>query len=102
MKYFIVEASYLAPFEKLKTLIAQHRAYLQHGYDAGMILCSGPQSPPLGGFIIARAQTLAQLQSFLAGEPFAVAQLASYRVQEFEPVLYQPWAGAWFKGEDRQ
>jgi uncharacterized protein YciI len=99
MKHFLVEATYLAPIEKLQPLVPMHRAYLQHGYDAGMVLCSGPLVPPLGGIVIARAATAQEITHFLADEPFALAQLASYEIREFQPVRWQEWAAGWFRGE---
>ena len=96
MMYFIVEAQYHVPFAQLKDTVPQHRAYLKHGYDSGMLLCSGPQEPPTGGYLVARAPDKAQLEAFLAREPFALARQASYRIREFRPVMSAPWAEAWF------
>ena len=56
MKHFIVEATYLAPLEKIREATPKHREFLQRGYDAGLFLCSGPQDPPVGGFLVARAE----------------------------------------------
>lgn len=96
MKHFIVEATYLASLEKIKEAIPRHRAFLQKGYDAGLFLCSGPQNPPNGGFLVARAPSLAALEAMFADEPFHVEHLARYTFTEFEPVKRQPWAEAWF------
>jgi uncharacterized protein YciI len=55
MKHFIVEATYRAPLEQIREATPRHRAWLQQGYDQGLFLCSGPQDPPVGGFLVARA-----------------------------------------------
>ncbi len=96
MKHFIVEATYLVPFERIHEVIPRHRAFLQRGYDAGLFLCSGPQNPPTGGFLVARARSLTELEALFADEPFHKEQLASYRFTEFEPVKRQPWTEDWF------
>ena len=95
MRHFIVEVSYVAPIEKIDAALADHRAYLQKGYDAGMILFSGPQVPRTGGVIAARAESLEALQAFLAGDPYQTAGLVRYRFVEFSPVKRQPFLENW-------
>ena len=45
MRHFVVEATYLVPFDRIRETIPRHRAWLQKGYDLGLFLCSGPQAP---------------------------------------------------------
>jgi uncharacterized protein YciI len=96
MKYFVVEATYLVPFERIKELIPPHAAWLQQGFDKGLFLCSGPQDPPVGGLIVARARSMADLRTMFEKEPFNVAKVASYAFKEFQPVMRQGWANHWF------
>jgi len=96
MKHFIVEINYLVPLERIQQSVAPHRAYLQLGYDAGLLLCSGPKVPATGGFMLARAESLAALQEFFAQDPFHTEKLASFTFSEFNPVKRQGWAEAWF------
>jgi uncharacterized protein YciI len=99
MKHFIVEATYLAPLDKIREVTPEHRAWLQKGYDAGLFLCSGPQDPPVGGFLVARAPSKSALETMFAEEPFQAGQLASFTFKEFHPVKRQPWTEDWFKAE---
>jgi len=97
MKHFVLEGEYLVPFEELSELIPKHRAFLQKGYDAGHFLCSGPQIPAGGGFLIARAESLEKLQELLAEEPFTGAKKMRFsRITEFSPVQHQPALKDWF------
>jgi uncharacterized protein YciI len=96
MKHFIVEIKYLVPLESIQESVPAHRAYLQLGYDAGMLLCSGPKVPATGGFMLARAESLARLKAFFAEDPFHTDELASFTFSEFNPVKRQGWAEAWF------
>ncbi|WP_198087438.1 YciI family protein [Variovorax sp. E3] len=96
MKHFIVEIKYLVPLESIQESVPAHRAYLQLGYDAGMLLCSGPKVPATGGFMLARAESLARLKAFFAEDPFHTDELASFSFSEFNPVKRQGWAEAWF------
>ena len=71
MKFFIAEMTYLAPIETIREGYTAHRAWLQKGYDLGMFLCSGPKSdPPVGGYLVARAESKDELEEMFAQEPF--------------------------------
>jgi uncharacterized protein YciI len=97
MQHFVLEGEYLVPFEELSDLVATHRAFLQKGYDDGFFLCSGPQIPARGGFLIARAASLAKLQELLAQEPFTKAKKMRFsRITQFNPVQHQPILRDWF------
>ena len=97
MKHFLLEGEYLVPFEEFSDLVPTHRAFLQKGYDAGHFLCSGPQVPARGGFLLARAESLEKLQEILADEPFAKAKKMRFcRITEFNPVQHQPILKDWF------
>lgn len=97
MQHFVLEGEYLVPFEELADLVPTHRAFLQKGYDDGFFLCSGPQIPARGGFLIARAELLAKLQELLAQEPFTKAKKMRFsRITQFNPVQHQPLLRDWF------
>lgn len=99
VKHFLVEATYTAPLEKIREVTPEHRAFLQKGYDLGWFLCSGPQDPPVGGYLVARAPSMAALESLLSQDPFRTGELADYKIREFQPVKRQAWAEEWFTGE---
>jgi uncharacterized protein YciI len=97
MQHFVLEGEHLVPFEELADLVGLHRAFLQKGYDDGFFLCSGPQIPARGGFLIARAESLAKLQELLAEEPFTKAgKMRFSRITQFDPVQHQPVLRDWF------
>jgi hypothetical protein len=61
------------------------------------ISCLGPQIPARGGFLIARAQSRAELDGLLAEEPFTKAKKMRFsRITQFDPVLHQPVLRDWF------
>ena len=97
MKHFVVEASYVAPLEKVLEATVRHRAWLQKGYDLDLFLCSGPKTnPPVGGYLVARAATIEILKTMFAEEPFNKEGLATYTFTEFNPVKRQGWTEEWF------
>ena len=94
-KFFVVEVTYRIPADQLGETLAEHRAFLQTGYDQGWLLLSGPQVPRTGGVIIARAPSRAGLEEFFARDPYRQKQLADYRFVEFEPVKRAPLMEEW-------
>lgn len=102
MKHFILEGKHLVPFEQFAHLEGEHHAFLQRGYDNGAFLFSGPQVPPHGGFLVARARSREQLDALLADEPFVKGGFMQFiRVTEFDPVQHQPFLREWFTGAGR-
>jgi uncharacterized protein YciI len=100
MKHFFLEGQHLVPFEQRDPeIIAAHRRFLQEGYDKGRFLMSGPSVPPTGGVLVARAESLEELNEFLAEEPFCKAKLMRFsKIIEFDPVQHQPVLSEWFAG----
>lgn len=99
MKHFLLEGEHIVPFEKrARELIAAHRQFLQQGYDEGRFLLSGPTIPPKGGILIARAESLEQLNKFLAEEPYCKANVMRFnKITEFNPVQNQFFLSGWFE-----
>ena len=97
MKYFILEGEHLTLFSELADLVDAHHTFLQQGYDRGDFLFSGPQVPPRGGFLVAKAQDRESLDRLLADEPFVRAgKMRFSRVIEFEPAQNAPSLDDWF------
>lgn len=99
MRHFILEGEHLAPFATFSHLQPEHHAFLRSGYDDGHFLFSGPQIPPHGGFLAARAESREVLDALLAEEPFVKAgKMRFKRVLEYNPVQHQPLLKPWFSG----
>ena len=97
MKHFILEGEYLVPFEDMADLVPTHRAFLQRGYDAGHFLCSRPQIPARGGFLVARAESLEKLHEILEEEPLTKNNKMRFsKITEFNPVQRQSVLEDWF------
>jgi len=65
-------------------------------------LFSGPQVPPHGGFLVARAESADALTAYLADEPFVKAKGMRFtRVIEFDAAQYQGFLGEWFRTAER-
>lgn len=85
---FLIDVIYTADLAVIETHLAEHRAYLAKGYEAGFLLASGPKTPRTGGMIIGRFASLETAQDFAKNDPFALRKVASHSIVEFEPVLH--------------
>jgi uncharacterized protein YciI len=95
MKHFIIEITYTVPFTKIEEVLQEHRNFLQKGYDAGMLLFSGPQESKTGGLVVARGDSLEKIKDFFKDDPFLQHHVADYRYIEFNPVKFQPLLKDW-------
>jgi len=95
MKHFMIEITYTAPMETIDDILPSHRNFLQAGYDAGLLLCSGPQNPRTGGIVFARAGSLEAIQKYFENDPYVQQNAATYRFIEFNPVKHQPFLSNW-------
>ena len=99
MKHFVVEIIYKAPIEKITELRPVHREFLQTGYEKGMLLFSGPQTPQIGGIVVARAQSMEEIAEFFSNDPYSKANAAHYQFIEFNPVSRQEFLNDWINGK---
>ncbi len=98
MLHFVVEITFTAEFARIEPIVPGHRSFLQVGYDRGWLLMSGPQNPRVGGMVIARAPSRAELEAFFRDDPYAQAGVATYRFTEFNPVKRAAFMDAWATG----
>lgn len=98
MKHFIIEIQYSVPTEKIDQVLDRHRQFLQIGYDKGLLLCSGPREPRIGGLIVARALSLNEIEDFINQDPFKLENCAQYSIIEFLPVKHQDFMKEWIAG----
>jgi peroxiredoxin/uncharacterized protein YciI len=98
MKHFLLEGEHLVPWAEVVDIEPEHHKFLQDGYDAGHFLLSGPQIPPDGGFLVARAESKEALEQLLANEPFVKAGKMKFsRITEFHPAQNAPVLNGWFE-----
>ena len=98
MKHFLVEITYTGSMEQVDAVLPAHREYLMKGYNAGLLLMSGPQNPRTGGIVIARAESLEELKAYFAQDPYAVENVGGHRFVEFNPARHQGFLSDWVAG----
>ncbi|HKI93572.1 MAG TPA: YciI family protein [Gaiellaceae bacterium] len=81
---FLLVSRYTAPPERIEELVPEHRAYLERMLAGGRFVVTGRRVPWTGGAIVARG-TRAEVEAWVAEDPFARAGAAETEIVEFEP-----------------
>ncbi len=81
---FAFHSVYLKPTEEVDKYLEAHRAFLKTLYAKGIAICSGPQIPRTGGFILLNASSKAEALEIMKGDPYCINGVADYSVIEFE------------------
>ncbi|MFF8690764.1 YciI family protein [Streptomyces sp. NPDC002431] len=80
---FVLELTYTAPVERVDALLADHVAWLDAQYAAGVFIASGRKNPRDGGIILAVGDDRAAIEEIVAADPFTVHGVCAYAVTEF-------------------
>jgi len=81
---YVIVLTYIKPLEEIDRHIADHVQWLNQGYEAGVFLASGRRVPRVGGVILARGESIEDLQLRLSRDPFQQPGLASCEIIPFE------------------
>jgi uncharacterized protein YciI len=81
---FAFHSEYLKPLEVVDQHLEAHRAFLKALYAKGVTICSGPQVPRTGGFILLNAPTREEALQIMENDPYVIHGVARYSVIEFE------------------
>ncbi|MDR8412838.1 YciI family protein [Nonomuraea sp. 3-1Str] len=80
---FILELTYTVPAERVDGVLADHVAWLDEQYEAGIFIASGRKVPRDGGVIVAVGEDRTAVEALVATDPFVVDKVADYRIVEF-------------------
>ena len=81
---FAIHSVYLKPIDEVDKHLDAHRAFLKTLYAKGVTICSGPQVPRTGGFILMNAASKAEALEIMKNDPYSINGVAEYSVIEFE------------------
>lgn len=87
---YIILINYTKPIEEVNAVVADHRAYLDTLYSAGMLVCSGRRSTLTGGVLISHAKTREEIDNIIKDDPYNLKGVADYEVIEFTPGKFHP------------
>lgn len=87
---YVILLSYTKDLSVMDAARPAHLEWLQKYYDEKLFLASGRQNPAKGGVILSRAMPRDRLEEILKEDPFAIQNLATYEIIEFEPKMTSP------------
>jgi len=96
MEYYVLEGTFseeLPDQIALQKTIDAHLAYLDHGFNDGSILVSGPKVGAGGGVIVVKCD---DIQKFCNEDPLVRAGIQKCRIIEFELHRCQEPIRTWF------
>lgn len=96
---FVIRVTYTKPIEEIDRFLQEHRQYLEVKYQQGLLVCSGPQNPRIGGIIIARTMERDKLEKLIEQDPFSREKVALYEIIEFTPVKMDAGFSGAFSGQ---
>ena len=80
----VLHSVYLEPLEVVDQFLPGHRAFLKTLYEQGIAVCSGPQVPRTGGFILMKAASKTEALEIMKNDPYVMHGVAEYSIIEFE------------------
>ncbi len=81
---FIVSLTYATSLETVDKHLAEHLKYLEEQYALGNFIASVPRT---GGIILSKLDSLEKLEAVLEKDPFNIASIVAYDIQEFIPTM---------------
>jgi uncharacterized protein YciI len=78
---FILSLTYLKGNDEADIYMEPHMAWVKDGYARGWFLASGRKVPRTGGVILARGNR-ADVEAYVAADPFTIHGIAAYDVTE--------------------
>ncbi len=85
---FIAILTYKKPLSEVDKFLAAHREYLAKHYVAGDFIASGPQTPPIDGVIMMKADNRTAVDATIAEDPFHINDIAHYQIVEFTSTIF--------------
>jgi uncharacterized protein YciI len=77
----ILSLTYLKANEEADRYMEPHMAWVKEGYERGWFLASGRKVPRTGGLILS-AGDRAEVEAYVAADPFTVHGVARYEITE--------------------
>jgi uncharacterized protein YciI len=83
----IITSKYVKSLDVIDSLLSDHRKFLDDQYKQLKFICSGPQTPRVGGAILANVG-IDEAREIMKKDPFTIHAAAEYQFTEFTPGKY--------------
>ncbi|TFF14194.1 hypothetical protein EXW72_05805 [Pseudomonas sp. BCA14] len=84
---YAITLTYSRPPEQIREHLDAHKDWLVKHIKSANVLFAGPLTDESGGFILAHAQQLADIQEMMAQDPFVAHRLVTLDIVESDPAI---------------
>ncbi|KUM43266.1 YciI family protein [Pseudomonas sp. EpS/L25] len=96
---YAITLTYIESSDAINAVLDTHKNWLAHHLSTERILCAGPLAHGGGGFILAHAATLSEIEEMLADDPFVAEGLVRTDILAIQPALRATnFPGDWAEG----
>ena len=85
---YLINLDYIKPLDAVEEHLDAHIAFLEKYYQTGNFICSGRKNPRVGGIILCKFSSEAELRDALTEDSFFKNKIANYDIIEFFPTKF--------------
>ena len=87
---FVIDLNYIAPLEKIDSIMGEHMKFLRKYYKLNAFIASGRKVPRTGGIILVLAKSNEEVEKIINEDPFIINKFAEYKITEFRTSQVHP------------
>lgn len=95
MKYFVIEGQLKIQGPIDENIMNEHIAHSQKAIANGLTLMTGLKADISGGLSIMKANSIEEIEAYLAADPLKVSGVQEYIIKEFTPHFVQTQSSEW-------
>jgi len=84
---YAIKLTYISSTEQIREHLDAHKGWLIKYIGSANVLFAGPLMDKSGGFILAHAHQLSDIQKIMAEDPFVAHRLVSLDIIECDPAI---------------
>jgi uncharacterized protein YciI len=84
----VITSKYIKSLDVIDALLVEHRKFLDDCFKKSQLICSGAQTPRVGGVLISNVASVDEAQEIMKNDPFVINEAAEYKFIEFSPTKY--------------
>ena len=84
---YAITLTYISSAEQIREHLEAHKGWLVKYIKSANILFAGPLTDESGGFILAHAEQLLDIQKIVAEDPFVALRLVTLEIVESDPAI---------------
>jgi uncharacterized protein YciI len=83
----VITSKYIKSLDVIDALLVEHRKFLDDCFKKSQLICSGAQTPRVGGVLISNVASVDEAREVMKNDPFSING-AEYQFMEFSPTKY--------------